>query len=421
MKKLMVLTAALALAVTNVFAADITLGGLVYWNFVAFGNPADPDIPASVDGDGNEIPGKYGSDAQSDDIISTLGRVAARIQITGQNDNGTFGGFVRVTNANYIRFDQVARAGVWWQPLSFLKVQLGYHVDYGVQTYVVGWGFNGDAGDFLDGVAGYGEYAPRRNGVFVNGLDDGDDVYAASLTLTPLDGLAIRFGVPFWQPGEAGWFASQTDAAGLAKNVWSDSFGQVTYNINGIGEVAVSFDGSPRGQASNLYASFNVSAVDKLGLNIGVKYGLPVSTNNDGDDLGYTVYSPFKIGLGASYQVSDLFGIKARLYAGFAGNTTPDKGDANPDPALISFELQPNLDLKVVKVALNFGMDITTENQDANGDKEADSTLKWWVTPYVSKTIGGGAVWAGVNLVSTPQSGDNIFQWAVPMGIMYSF
>ena len=55
--------------------------------------------------------------------------------------------------------------------------------------------------------------------------------------------------------------------------------------------------------------------------------------------------------------------------------------------------------------------------------KEADSKLKWWVTPYVSKTIGGGTVWAGVNLVSNPnsQGGENVFAWAIPIAIMYSF
>ena len=128
----------------------------------------------------------------------------------------------------------------------------------------------------------------------------------------------------------------------------------------------MSFDGSPKDQASNLFASFNMTAVENLGLNIGVKYGLPVTK------LGYTssastINSPVKIGLGASYQVNDLFGAKARFYADFSGNRKPNNGDANPDPALISFELQPNFDFTVLKCALNFGMDITTEDRNAAG------------------------------------------------------
>jgi hypothetical protein len=422
MKKLIVLAAVLTLAVTAAFA-DITVGGLVFWNFTAFGNPADPDRGPVYGTDGVTVltPAKSGSDAQSSDIISSLGRVAARIQITGQNDDGSFGGGVRVTPANYVRFDDLARAWVWWQPLPILRAQLGYHADFGVKTYVVGWGFNQDAGDFLDGVAGYGEYAPRRNGVFVNGLDDSDDVYAASLVLTPIDGLAISVGVPFWHSGEAGWFEGQTDSTGLAKNVYADTFAQVAYNINGVGEAAVSFDGSPKGQASTLFASFNVSAVENLGLNIGVKYALPVSQDNDGNDLGYTVNSDFKVGFGASYQVNDLFGVKARFYAGFGGNTKPDGGDADPTPSLVSFELQPNFNFGIFTAALNFGMDLIGEDKDGAGDKVADATTKWWITPYITKAIGGGSLWAGVNIVSTPQSGDNILQWAVPIGLMYSF
>jgi hypothetical protein len=262
--------------------------------------------------------------------------------------------------------------------------------------------------------------------VFVNGLDDGDDAYAASLVLTPVECLAIRFGVPFAFGG----------GEGKAKDIWADSFGQVTFNIKGVGEIAVSFDASPKSQKaavidsvpatgyhfdpdtgtavpntgnvdsrwahapSTLYASFNLSAVEKLGLNFGVKYGLPVSEDTDGIDFGATYLSPFKIGLGASYQVNDLFGIKARLYAGFGGKTKWDVGD--PDPALISFELQPNLTVKVMKIALNFGMDITAADKDWDGDTTADSNVKWWVTPYISKSIGGGAVWVGVNIVGTP-------------------
>jgi hypothetical protein len=317
---------------------------------------------------------------------------------------------------------------------------------------------------------GYNGYGFTRGGsdAFTLGFAG----YGAILSLTPVEGLGIYFGIPYAQ--------SQ-----VAEDVYKKLMAQVAYSISGIGEVAVTFKGgsgkvvvpefpvypaggygwkydkdsdgnltstpptwdplSPTaddiaeynaalaaaqkaaytayGDPAKIYAQFYLTAVENLGVNIGFKYALPISQ----DDVTYS--SPIAVGLGASYNVSDTFGIRARFAATFAGTVTNKAG-----PSDIKYEegfkfganILPWFDLSIVKVFINLGMEYQGDAKFGDNKLKADQPLSWYVNPFITKSVGSGTFYAGLQLGGAPDNSDldtnkdHIF-FSVPIGLEVAF
>jgi hypothetical protein len=447
MKKFFVVLISFALVAGSAFA-ELSIGGAV--------GVSTSIISVTVE-DGDE--GK-----------PTAGGVNAhfgRLDVDYTDESGIFGAHARVGDGSTGRWSR--RVWAWWKPIDQFKLQLGQDASGAFPVnYIVGWGFfANDAEDFV-AERGYGF---TRGTAFFSGFDN----FGAVLTLTPVTGLAINLAVPY----PAG------DPA-LAEDVYKLIIGQVAYDINGIGQAAVTFQGgsgkmkmadapvdptkptygwkdtddnpatapvwapgdsltgskldtaveayykaaatySPGyGDPASIYANFYLTAVENLGINIGFKYTLPYTDKDFNEDI--TMSAPIAVGLGASYNVSDTFGIKARLAATFAGNIKQKDAD---DPVWeegfkFGIQLAPWFDLSIVKVFINLGMEYQANNKQSGNEIDYATPLSWYVNPFITKSVGSGTFYAGLTLGGAPDNPeydtnkDHIF-FKVPIGLEVAF
>jgi hypothetical protein len=429
MKKLIAIAVVFVLAGGAVFAADIqaTATGKV-----------TPIQGTSKDGD---IPQAGGS----------LGNV--RIQASGQDEDGVFGGFIRFekmwgtssatvaikdldeATEKYLDGDDKAdsavsvsnsieaRGLIWWKPLDILKVQIGYDDGtFGASDGGFGWGF------YEGALAAEEKWQSGGGYVGAGGL-------GLWLSLTPIEPLTIDVLVPF------------ISDAGEAKNVYKKMDAGVTYNLP-IGSVGIYYNGDlnelsdkSTASASKLGAAFKLTAVENLTINLGVAYPLPVKSDKIGDvnlgekygqkagDTTVTVSNPVAMSFGVGFKTGAL-GIKARLMGEFGGNSkgegkgaklysTWDK-DGNEVPLSTDIEkknvrfladLMPYFAINdSVTANLSTGLDMTKPDGK-------NSVVAWHINPYVNVK---GHFYAGVR-IDSDGTGDKIVNWSVPLGLTFGF
>jgi hypothetical protein len=442
MKKLFAISLILVIAASTAFA-EVTVGGTAgYGVTVIKGYNSDGSVPKV---------GKAGP--------------AGRIDAVYANDEGSFGALVRVQTIG-----DAGRIFAWWQPLSVLKLTLGKdgNGQYGREK-IEGWSWTGAAGDEGVGYAGY-QYA--HNAWSAGGFGD----FGATLSLTPITGLAINLMVPYEKSTEA-------------EDVYKQIVGQLTYDFTDVGEIGVTYKSgagysteSIKGIAAEkgyyatvdssgkitelhewdsayelgqneisikapvaavapveeaiknggaIYAHFYLTAIQNLQLNIGGKYTLGGTTEIAGVETTYA--EPIKAGFGLNYNISDTIGVKAVLLASFLGSTK--KGDVTTDdPFNLGFDLMPYFDLGILKLNLNMGVDYTDKREGTTPALSHDARFAWFVNPYITKSVGGGTFFAGFQLYSaykddedkitgkvTKYTNDSTINWAVPIGLEISF
>ncbi len=153
------------------------------------------------------------------------------------NEEGTAGGSISVTgNQNgfaapwdgaYIPW----RARAWWQPISQVKVNLGW-TDWAFGTDdVLGWGYNASAGDV--GVAPANGLFGAPSDVFLGG----GGYHGLTLGITPMDMFSFNLGLNFMGDD----MKARTDLVEVLKTF----FVQANVNLNGIGTVSLSYQGGP--------------------------------------------------------------------------------------------------------------------------------------------------------------------------------
>ncbi|MDR0568882.1 MAG: hypothetical protein LBG87_06720 [Spirochaetaceae bacterium] len=411
--------------------AETTVSGLFMGGVTIIGGTTEKEL----DDDGEEKSKK-----------PNAGNILAhgRIQLTSKNEEGTVGGVVRV-NAKAPWYDATGiYAWGWWQPLQQIKVQIGWHDGvFGVNN-LVGWGFHAnDAEDTLDVYHGPStdplKLSPYEKGRFTvqtrnTGFYTGfSDVWGASLTVTPIAGLTLGFGAPYTITN---WTEQDfTDA-------YMHFHAHASYAIGSIGKIALSYVNGKNEVAgvygegldgSNLYLSFYLTAVEKLGVNIGLQYVLPAK---NGDD---TYYSPIVVGLGASYALFDMFTLKVRAALQAGGKYEPNVGDSTDDPISFGLDILPVIDFGFAKLNVNLGIEFTSEKKNANGDTVEDAAFGVGINPYLTKSIGPATIYCGVDVRSSgkkytltqpdPSDPDNIkviekeppIVWKIPIGMAYSF
>ena len=402
MKKLVAISVVFALIAGAAFAQ---VSGTVDARFVLAENDGTEDADTFIGGGGSGIADGY-------------------LTLSGQDPDGKFGGLVRVrANENGGEFH---RAFAWWKPFNELKIFLGHDLDglFGTDP-LTAWGFHQGAESFVE----------RHDWDFWRMVFPGNwDGFGAAFSLYPVQGLEINLviptGLPEWYPGE-----SAKAGQALTYGQLLDSLRlQVNYAIPDIGKIFVSWIG---GRADiidddlkdNVFnygqigASFLLTAVEGLQLQAGVSTYL-FNSDNATDDQPASL----AIGLAAHYASGD-FGVKFRsafvLNAGSAQTTDGSwryrawhQGyQFTKDLTLVTFNVMPWFNLGVLTAYIDIGADIASM-------KDVDETPVYiWINPYIRKSIGPGAIRAGVMIGIDDNGGDDdaIISLKIPVQFTFSF
>jgi hypothetical protein len=206
--------------------------------------------------------------------------------------------------------------------------------------------------------------------------------------------------------------------------------GQIIYEFTGIGSLSVAYAGGEgiktdktfdddgdvtyiikTADPGAAFASFNMSLLDdKLGINVGAKYTLPVDgkIGEDADIIKKKINSPIAAGLGVQYTFSDAFTLKARFASTFAGSE--EVGDVTTDtPFNFGAELCPVVNVAGLRLFFDVGVVIVQDSDE----------ISWHFNPIVQKAIGSGSVFAGVQLKDNGETAS--LRWSVPVGIVINF
>jgi len=359
------------------------------------------------------IQGSSGEDANGDALPLTGGAAikGARVNAQFANGDGTAGGVVRLLSAQYNGYwGSQAFAFAWWKPIPQLRIQLGNNPDgdFGAQQ-IGGWGFNAEAQDFVaidkdNGEAGSVVSGYARSPGFYPGYGE----LGAAISIYPIEGLTINLAIPF-----ASGRDNKTDVQ--VGDIYSKIHLNILYKLTDIGDLRITFVGQG-GLADNddyerklsvgdIYASFFLTAIDDLGVDIGVKFGLPYE-----NDAGVDVSPGLQVGLGVRYTSGD-FGVKFRAGATLAGSTGDDKNNTN-----IGFGILPYYTLPAFRVYLNAGMGMSIPDADAASDY---TKVGWFVNPYITKSISSLTFYAGFKLASdgaADKDSDAVINWGIPIG-----
>jgi len=401
MKKLFAISVILVLAAGVALAADVGAEIIGMTNFLHSDSSEDAKLNAGG------WPG---------------GLRRARAYAGGQNEDGTFGGWFRFEtygpgNPNF-------HGNAWWKPIDQVKFMLGVNPD----------------GDYSrDGVTRWGFYQVGGDSdVVKEGWAFGDSFYAgwnangALLTLTPVENLLIFFGVPF-SLGVTPDKDNLWDTSGEAKDTFGKFHGQVAYDISGIGSLALTYTSdlnnkasAGKGNGSKLFAYFGLSAIENLGVDIGLGYTLSVKD----EATEYVYNAPVAVGLGFKYDAG-AFGVKARVQGRFGETSTPNGGSEIKGPTVIDFDILPYYAVSdTVTALLSAGLQISSPD-------EGDSTTGWHIEPYITVKAGWWApnFYAGIRIESDglkyngapvepnrdDVNGETVIKWSVPIGIVFSF
>ena len=343
--------------------------------------------------------------SDKDDGFGANALLFGRVQVRAQNEDGTFGGLVRLRASLNSNVDCVY-SWAWWKPLDIVRLQIGF-IDSFAVCNIVGWDFNSnDSEDNNIASAGY-SYSEYRELHRATGFYNGTWWTGAALSLTPLKGLALNLAVPLEGLLDDG-------EEHKAADVYRGTHAQAVYTIEGVGRAALTFKGRDdlyidyiRGDASTLYGSFFLFALENMGFNVGVAYTFPIKINENGTKGTYS--APVATGLGFSYGFGD-FLLRARFAATFAGSFEAD-GVRTGDPFRLGFGVIPSYDFGILKLHLNTGILFVNDSY----------AFGWHVNPYITKTAGPGTFYASVRVESFGAKGDGNpkIHWGIPIAMQF--
>jgi opacity protein-like surface antigen len=360
---------------------------------------------------------KANNDEDSDATIG--GSVAdGFVQLSGQDDDGKFGGLARIrANENGGNFH---RAFAWWQPIPQLRIFLGHDLDgkFGTDP-LTAWGFHQGGESFVS----------RHDWDFWRAVFPGNwDGFGLSLSVFPAPGIDINLviptGLPEWYPGDS----ANSGQSLTWKTVPSSLRLESGIGIPDVGKIYISYIG-PRGTSfkdsknfGQFGGSFLFTMLEGLQIQAGVSTYIKNKDNTSDDDQ-----YPIMIGLAAHYSGGD-FGVKFRSAfvlkstAGFT--TTTDSWRYRPwiqwgvpftKGNLITFNVMPFYNLGVMTAYLDIGAAIGTPDG-------GDANIYFWLNPYVRKSIGPGAIRAGIMVGIDPDPvADTKITFDIPVQFTYSF
>lgn len=326
-----------------------------------------------------------------DDIVGGIGIDSARIALSGESDDGAFGGQVRVDFQGGSRDANASdnvRANAWWKPIDQLKIIIGQPGD-GIwgKDGVTGWGFTGPAKqvtfDWPIDYMGHADGSGTFNSAFFGGT--GGDSNQLHFEITPMDILGINIALPY-------------SKGPLVEDIFAGMIAQVDVNLD-FGNIALSYAGDASDATNGtMYLFVGLGIIPNVDLHVSGRFTIP------GDEEDQQI----GIGAGANITINDAFAVKVRVNANVGGK--PDGKmdlvfDVLPSYAISdSFEIFFNLGLRMDKA-----------------DEDADAIIEYVVNPYIR--IGshwGPAFRAGFRLVGSTAD-DFDMKWSIPIGISFNF
>ena len=427
MKRLIVISVVFALVAGAAFAVDLSGTVIGTVNFLEGSNLKD----------GNKESYPLGAGADMNRL---------RLDGSGENDDGTFGGYIRAESGGLAGY-------AWWKPIDMLKLWIGSNGGDGffAKEGVTAWMFYqqaSDTGVVSPGNAWGGGYGPVdfRKAFYGGGLDGQNALY---MTISPIDILDINIEVPFfngvaYDPGD--------NPGGSASYIFQRTVAQVDLKLD-FGNIALTYVGAGNkytyGQGADpgkIFAYFGLTSIENLGIDIGLGFPFPLTDKEtgknyqgSGKDIVFTKVTPISAGLGAKFT-SGSFGIKARVVASFAGSTKSDADGAKPDkdPLLLTADILPFFAMNDnLRIFFSAGLGITTEKKDADGneikipgtdEKMYPTVVAWHINPYVEigqewgpKFLAGLKIWSN-GVKGGSNDGDTaLVNWAVPVALIVSF
>ena len=304
-----------------------------------------------------------------------------------------------------------------WRPIDMLRIKFGHDRDgeWG-RAMITGWGFTAGAKDLV-AVSDYGGPPALQfgGGLYMNevgrsspwyiGIGDSEG-YALSFSLYPMDGLQINFAIPKFADSSTEMSAKlSTFHASLFYNI--EDIGQATLGFVGLGGLEKDMDKSK--SVGNVYASFYLTAIDGVRLDLGFRYQLPWETA-----AGQANGGGMMIGLGFNMpSVVENLSFKLRAGVGLGGKTN----NADDNTVLMvginpTYTIAPGF---VFYFHAGLGMSMPSSG---------DSTMGWFVNPYISYRAGGITFWAGLKVDQVTNQGTDAqkqIRWAVPFGFSANY
>jgi len=348
---------------------------------------------------------------------------------------------------------------VWWRPTDMFRMQVGVNADGNFGTaQITGWGFTGEAKNKLGAINEYSGpvfgLAHSRRG-FYEGTGETNNV---AFSFFPLEGLTINLWIPLKGDNNAMKTFAKTEL-------------NVVYRIEEIGNVTLSFqgntgyikpnaddawvgaDGVTETTASpKLFLSFYLTAIENMGIDLGLAYKLPFTAyqvKDEDDKLVYagkdedgaiqtTTNHPFEIGLGYRVSAGDLT-FKLRAAVSLGGSTVVDTADPVNDPLQLSVNILPSYKVGKSTLFLYGGIGIQAiedwekEKGGIFANSGSNTVVSWFINPYIHVPAGdslrfqvGFQVYSDGVLYPYYEGGTRKYDpakisWAIPFGFYTYF
>jgi len=339
----------------------------------------------------------------------------AYVQLSGQNDDGTFGGLIRLRGNDGI--GKFHRAFAWWKPIPQLQIFLGQDLDGKFGPY--------NAWTFFQGQEGYAH--DHDWDAWRAAFPGNWDSFGLAFSIYPIQGLEVDIVVPMggislsndlttptgnsgyvkpWEglyPGKnfnALWFGSLQ----LAVVYGIPDIGKVFLNVIGPGYDIFDSDNKPANYG-RLGVAFLLTAVQGVDVQVGFSTTLP------GEVSDY----PSNIALIVNYN-GEGFGVRFR--SRFVLGSGSGAG-ANKDYIQIGADVQPWINLGPLTAYLNIGFIMT--DTGAGSVSGVNPVSQFILNPYIRMGFGGGSLRFGVLFKDPNLDTDNNATISVPLIFGYSF
>ena len=331
----------------------------------------------------------------------------------------------------------------WWVVSPMLRIQIGANPDGDFGTaQITGWGFTGEQKNNSGNqgaLSDYGNAGSSFSSSRIGFYDGTSSTPNLQFSIFPAEGLRVNIWFPW---------GSNTSAA----DRFIKFHAQVSYKIPDIGTAFLSYKSdtgyleadanSPWGisQANSqaIHASFYLTAIDNLGVDLGLKYEFPITVETAG--IKNVSNKPFQIGLGARYVSGD-FTIKLRSGIEFPASNVVDgtETDASKNSAVtrVGVQLLPSYKIGNITVFFFTGLGIRSiADYEKTGapaiyaTNKSNSIVDWFVNPYVFIPAGGVRFKVGFQLYSNGENnmvtkpGEEAVptvNWAIPFGFYAYF
>jgi len=346
-----------------------------------------------------------------DNTAYAVGEVeTAYVQLSGQNDDGTFGGLIRLRgNDGTSKFHRVF---AWWKPIPQLQIWLGQDPDGKFGPY--------NAWTFFQGQESYAH--DHDWGQWRAAFPGNWDTFGLALSVFPIQGLEVDIVVPI---GGVGVGNSQN---GMAN--WEPAYGNKNFNDLFFGSL-------------QLAVVYGIPDIGKVFLNVlGPGYNIftdenattPSNYNADGKPLNYGT-------IGVAFQLTAVQGVDVQV-----GFSTIIPGAVEKQPTYLSLianyngdgfgvrfrsrfvlgpaegyfqtgvDVQPWINLGPLQAFLNIGFIMTD-----TGVSGVDPVSQFILNPYIRMGFGGGSLRFGVLFKDPNLDADKDAQISVPLIFGYSF